>query len=372
MRIVFIVILLVHGLIHFFGFAKAFGIYEFKEITGDISKPAGLLWLSASLFFLITVIFYTARSDFWWLLALISIIISQIVIIFFWSDARYGTIANVIILLVSVVGFQSWKFEEKYRDDYTRGIERTQNSAIEILSKEDTRHLPALVREYLEYAGVINKPKVKNFKAVFEAEMRSKTQDWFKLTAEQHNFLDRYERFFFLDAKFKGMPTQGYHLYKNGKSSMTIKLLSTIPVAKASGDEMFEAETVTLLNDMCFLAPATLIDERIQWEEIDNKSVKAVFTNNGTTVSAILFFNEKGQLVNFESHDRYDVNAMKKYKFSTPLKDYRPINGFNLASYGEAVWHYPDGEFVYGRFHLKEIEYNVSEDQEAKNIMLNK
>lgn len=124
---------------------------------------------------------------------------------------------------------------------------------------------------------------------------------------------------------------------------------------------MFEPKTVTLFNDMCFLAPATLIDKSIQWEAMDGHKVRAKFTNNNTTISAILYFNDKGQLINFESDDRYDVNEMKKYKFSTPLKDYRKINGFNLPNYGEAVWHYPEGEFVYGKYWLKDIRYNVSE-----------
>lgn len=360
MRIAFIVILVSHGLIHLVGFTKAFGIYNYKGITSDISKSIGLLWLSSVVFFIITSILYSTKFNYWWLFALIAIILSQMLIIYFWNDAKYGTIANLIILFVSIIGFQSWNFENKYRNDFTQGIERTQNSENEILSKEEIQHLPTIVQKYLEYVGAINRPKVKNVKAVFEAEMRSKTQDWFKLKTEQHNFFDKYERLFFLKANVKGMPTQGYHLYKNGKSSMTIKLLSMIPVVSISGDEMFESETVTLLNDMCFLAPATLIDERIRWEEISSKSVKATFTNNATTVSAILYFNDKGQLVNFESLDRYDVNKMKKYKFSTPLKNYKPINGFNLANYGEAIWHYPEGEFVYGRYHLKEIQYNLT------------
>jgi hypothetical protein len=35
-------------------------------------------------------------------------------------------------------------------------------------------------------------------------------------------------------------------------------------VVDISGDMMFKAETVTFFNDMCFLAPATLIDKRIE------------------------------------------------------------------------------------------------------------
>ena len=141
---------------------------------------------------------------------------------------------------------------------------------------------------------------------------------------------------------------------------MLIKLLSVIPVVNVSGEEMFQAETVTMLNDMCLFAPATLIDKRIKWETLDERSVKAVFTNRETTVSGELYFNEQNQLVNFISDDRYDVNEMKKYRFSTPALEYSQINGYNLCTYGEAVWHYPEGDFVYGKFNLTGLEYNVT------------
>jgi hypothetical protein len=53
------------------------------------------------------------------------------------------------------------------------------------------------------------------------------------------------------------------------------------------------------------------------------------------------------------------ISDMKQYRFSTPLsKEYKDYNGFRLTSFGEAVWHYPDGEFVYGKFNVKDIVYN--------------
>jgi hypothetical protein len=128
-----------------------------------------------------------------------------------------------------------------------------------------------------------------------------------------------------------------------------------------SGIEMNKAETVTVFNDMCLMAPATLIDKRIQWKTIDDYTVEAVFNNQGFEIKAILTFNDKGQLTNFISDDRYVIKDMKRYRFSTPVKDYKNIDGINVPTLGEAIWHYPDRKFVYGKFYLKSIEYNVNE-----------
>jgi hypothetical protein len=131
------------------------------------------------------------------------------------------------------------------------------------------------------------------------------------------------------------------------------------------------AETVTFFNDMCCMAPATLIDHRIRWLESDNKKVKAEFSSNGITITADLYFNERGELINFISEDRYAMdknNTMKKTRWSTPLKDYKEINGHLLAGYAEAIYSYPAGDLVYGTFHLKNITYNCNRAELTKEF----
>ena len=44
--------------------------------------------------------------------------------------------------------------------------------------------------------------------------------------------------------------------------------------------------------------------------------------------------------------------------WSTPVRDYREINGFRLASYGEAHWALEDGDFCNGKINIREIAYN--------------
>jgi hypothetical protein len=142
---------------------------------------------------------------------------------------------------------------------------------------------------------------------------------------------------------------------------MQIKLFGLFTIVDVKGQELSQAETVTLFNDMCLLAPASLIDQRIQWQTIDSLQVKATFTNSPHVISAFLYFTEAGDLANFISDDRYAVSDMKKYRFSTPFTKYEMINGRHIGTYGEAIWHYPEGEFVYGKFELEKVDYNPVE-----------
>ena len=94
-------------------------------------------------------------------------------------------------------------------------------------------------------------------------------------------------------------------MYKDATATMLIKVAGLVTVGDAKGEIMDKAETVTVFNDMCLMAPATFIDKRIKWEKIDQLIVKGTLNNNGVKISAVLYFNKKGELVNFVSNDRY-------------------------------------------------------------------
>lgn len=350
MRLVLILLMSLHGFIHLMGFVKAFNLSEIKALNLPISKPLGIVWGISFLLFAILILMYAMKNPYWWLIGFLAVFISQLLIIHFWQDAKFGTIANVIILLAVIAGYGNWSFENSYKNEVQQGLKRTSVLEKQILKEKDIEHLPSPVQQYLRYVGVINQPKVNTAKIIFSGKMRSKDQDWFDFTSEQYSFFDQPERLFFMKAKIKGLPTSGFHFYKNKKARMNIKLLSLFSIVNIEGKDLFKAETVTVFNDMCILAPASLIDPRIKWKSIDETSTQATFTNNGVSISATLYFNKQGQLINFISDDRFEINENKSYRFSTPISEYRKFGNYKLMSYGEAIWHYPEGEFVYGKF----------------------
>lgn len=52
MKILFTIVMLLHGLIHVMGFAKAFHYGNDTILTKNISKPQGVIWLVTATFFL--------------------------------------------------------------------------------------------------------------------------------------------------------------------------------------------------------------------------------------------------------------------------------------------------------------------------------
>jgi len=252
------------------------------------------------------------------------------------------------------------------RADYERDVARALAHAAlhEDVTDADLRHLPPPVQAYLRMAGVVGRPRVRNFRARMHGRIRSGAEArWIPLTAEQYNVVEPPARFFFLRGSMFGVPIQGYHRYVGPNATMDIRAAGLVSVARASGPEMDQGETVTMLNDMCIMAPATLIDPAIRWETVDARTARATFSNAGHTIHAELVFNDAGELTNFRSDDRYqtspDGRSARKLPWSTPVGGYRSFGPFRLASGGEGRWHEPGGEYAYIELAIDEVEYNV-------------
>ncbi|HEY6915666.1 MAG TPA: hypothetical protein VI413_13405 [Paludibacter sp.] len=94
-----VILLLIHGLIHLLGFVKAFQLAPVEQLQSPVSKPAGICWLFAFLLFATAAVTDFLKIGWWNLPAIAAVILSTTLIIGVWKDAKFGTIANLIILL---------------------------------------------------------------------------------------------------------------------------------------------------------------------------------------------------------------------------------------------------------------------------------
>jgi Family of unknown function (DUF6544) len=270
------------------------------------------------------------------------------------------------LLVVVVYGFMAegpWSFRSEFRRDAAAGLARP--LAAPAVTESDIAALPAPLQRYLRTTGVVGHPRVQNYHLRFRGRIRSAPDAaWMPFVAEQHSFADEPTRLFFMRARMFGLPVFVFHRLADGHATMRVKIAGVVPIVDASGDEMDRSETVTLFNDMCLMAPGTLLDKHIVWEPVDSRTVRARFTNGTQTIAATLHFSDDGLLTNFVSDDRSrssaDGKIFTQLRFSTPVRDYRDFGEARLAAHGEARWLLPDGEFTYGEFDLVSASYNMS------------
>jgi hypothetical protein len=273
--------------------------------------------------------------------------------------------ANITILMVSLAALTGCKsvqgvYISKVKDEFIK----QPTGSEEILTEKDIEHLPLPVRKYIQYSGAIGKSKPQNVRITFNAKMLSKPGAApMNATSEQYNFLGSLTRLFLMKASKMLVPFHACHVYCYETATFVVRIANLFNVVDVKGDDLTTAETVTFLNDMCIFVPGNLYDKRLTWKEIDSLSCAVTIENGKYRVSAILYFNEKGELINFVSDDRSALQndgKLKKARWSTPVKEYKEIDGRRIPTYGETIWNYPEGDFTYGTFTLKSINYNVT------------
>lgn len=365
MRAALAILLAVHALIHLMGFLKAFGFADLPQLTIAISKPRGVVWLAATLGLLAAAAALFAAPRAFWLLGALGIVTSQLVIVSSWSDAKFGTLLNLVALLAVVhSAFSRGPFglHASYEGEVRRCLPSA--GAPPLVTEADLAPLPAPVQRYLRLAGVVGQPRVHNYQVRFAGRIRSSADaPWMEFTGEQVNCVDPPRRLFMMDAKTKGLPVDVLHSYVDAEARMQVRVLSLYPLIDTGGPSFTAGETVTVFNDMCVMAPATLISPAITWKFIDDQRVQGTFTNAEHTIRAMLYFDDSGALVNFTSDDRPalapDGKTLLPQRWSTPLAEYRKHGAFWLASHGEVRYAPPSGEFTYAEFDIREVTYNA-------------
>lgn len=366
MRLLFGALVALHGTIHLLGVAKAFGARSLP-LQHAISRPLGLLWLLGALLFLTAAIAIVIGWGSWWWLLLPALLLSQGLILSVFSDAKYGSLANAVIvlpLLVAMLDRAPSSYRAQYADQVATRIATRPTS--HAFSEGELAALPPSLRKYLQVTGASDFGHVTNVRVRMRGEIRrSVDANWMPFEAEQYDFFDRPARLFYLRAKTYGVPFDALHVYSDGHATMRAKAAALLNVVDARGPEMDQSETVTLFNDMCLLAPASLVGAPIEWQELDAKRLRGTLRLAGQSVSALLWFNDAGELENFTSEDRYlssDGKRYQKARWSTPVRAYRDFQGRRVASYGEASWALPNGEFAYVRMNLLAVEYDAERD----------
>lgn len=361
MRIALAVFILLHGLIHLLGPVKAFGWADVSQLRAPISPAAGLLWLAAAVLLIAAATGLLLRAPWWWYPALPGVLLSQALIVTAWGDAKFGTLANVIIaipLLVAALDARPSSFRSRFERD-RNALLAGATYAAPLVTEADLSPLPPLMQAYLRRLGAVGRAHVRNLRVTFKAQMRSSaTAPWMQATATQYEFFDHPARLFHMNASRAGMPVDVFHRYVDGAATFQVRIAGLIPMVDKGGTEITNDETVTIMNDVLVMAPAAVLDLPFTFETIGERSLLATFRNAGFTVSAVLTFDDAGDLVGFASADR--AHSREAATWSTPISGYRQVDGIRIGALGDANWIEPSGEWTYGRFEITSIAYNVT------------
>lgn len=361
MRALFLIIVILHGLIHLLGFVKGIGLKEVKELTLFVSKPMGFVWLTASVLFLIYGIMYIANSKYAWLIGLVAVVISQILVIMFWKDAKFGTIPNMLILFISIASFGYYNFQNLVQQETKYLLSQNKTIEEKVINENDINDLPEPVRNWLRNSGAIGRPFINAGKVTQEAEMQMKPdqKNWLSATAIQYTTIDNPAFIWTVNVKMNRLLNfQGRDKFANGKGEMLIKLNSLINVVNEQGEKLDEGTLQRYLGEMVWF-PSLALSPYITWEQLDDTSAKATMTYEGTTGSGTFYFNTNGDVTKFSAL-RYKGNeeGANRHEWIMNISEYKTFEGIKVPAVMSSTWKLDEGDWTWLKLEVKDIQYN--------------
>lgn len=363
MKFLFIIILLLHGMLHLLGFLKAYELQEIK-LSLEISRPLGALWLLCALLFLFVAWLYFFSKPSWAFFALAAVLISQSLIFLSWDAAKFGSILNLLVLLVSIMALGNFYFEKKVEKEVKAIIKRAETPASSIISEKEISSLPPVIQRWMEFAGVPGKPPVTFARLQQNGRMKTKPGGkWMPFEAVQ--YVDVANPAFIWKTWVKAAPM--FNLYGRDKlvdekGEMQIKIFSLFNVVNETpGKKINEGAMHRYLAEICWF-PAAALNNVIRWEQISKNSAKATLNIEGKSVSGIFKFSNDGEMLSFEANRYYGGGEKsKKEKWIIETIETKNFSGYNIPSRSKVTWELPEGTYTWLELEITSIDYNLPE-----------
>lgn len=361
MKIAFLIIVILHGLIHLLGFVKGFELKEVKELTLPIAKILGVVWLTVTILFLSYGILQLLNSKYAWLIGLIAVILSQVLIIFFWKDAKFGTIPNVIILAVSIVSFGYYNFQKIIQQEMTQLLKKNISTENRTLNESDLAILLEPVKKWLKNSGVIGKPFISYGRVtqIVEMKMKPEQNNWMTATAIQYTTIDNPAFIWSVDVKMNNLLNfQGRDKFDDGKGEMLIKMNSLFNIVNERGEKLDEGSLQRYLGEMVWF-PSLALSPYITWEQIDENKAKATMTYKGTSGSGTFYFNSSGDVTKFSAL-RYKGNETdaKRHNWEMNILGYKTFEGIKVPATITSTWKLDNEDWTWLKMEVTDIKYN--------------
>ena len=361
MKTAFLIIVFLHGIIHSLGFLKGFQLKEIKELSLPISKPMAVIWLIATLLFILYGVLYFANNKYAWLIGFLAIAVSQFLIIFYWKDAKFGTIPNVIILIVVLVSYGHFNFQNLVLSETTLILEKSDAKKESILSDEDIKDLPSPVQKWLNRSGAVGKPKINVGKVIQKAELKMKPEqkDWLSANAVQYTTIDVPAFLWSVDVEMnRFIGFQGRDKFVDGKGEMLIKVNSLINVVNEKGKKLDEGTMQRYLGEMVWF-PSLALSPYVSWKEINDTIATATMDFKGTKASGTFYFSKEGDFVKYSAM-RFMGNEKeaKKHEWILLVDEYKTFEGIKVPSKMTATWKLENEDWTWFKLEIVDIKYN--------------
>ncbi|PQV50462.1 hypothetical protein CLV33_102324 [Jejuia pallidilutea] len=370
MRTVLAFLLIIHGIIHLIGFSSSYfsaGIN--KQILG-IPKPIGAIWLVVFVMFMVSAAALITNKK-WFYVAFIAAFVSQILIVLAWKDAKFGTIANIIIIVASYYAYSNYKFNTMVKTETAQILQNLNIENTNTVLEKEILHLPEIIQKWMLNSGVVGKENINSVRLQQKGKMKTKPNSkWLNFTAEQ--CFNVKEPAFIWSTKVDVMPMLkmvGRDKLINGKGNMLIKLAGIIPIVNEGENEKINSATMLRYLAEIVWFPSAALNNYIYWEAIDKLTVKATLTINEKSVTGVFKFSDVGEVQSFEAKRYYGAGEHATLQtWYIKIREFKDFNGYKIPSKSDVLWKLKEGDFNWLYLEITKLNYNTLELKNHFNI----
>ncbi|NVK52973.1 MAG: hypothetical protein HWD85_08565 [Flavobacteriaceae bacterium] len=362
MRIALTILIGIHAIIHLFGFLKAFELSDFNAINQPISKTFGIVWLLTFILFSITTTLLVFHSSYWWISGFLAAIVSQVLIFNYWSDAKFGTIINLIIFVAVIVAYSNFDFKNRINKEREILLKNSQFVKEEVITKESILRLPIAVQKWLNNIGVIGKTPISNVYLTQELQLKldPNQENWNTGKAEQYFTVNPPAFNWSINTKTNAiLSVVGRDKFENGNGEMKIKLLSLIPIVDVKNNNKINQASLQRFLAEIIWFPTAALNKNITWEHVNENSAKATIKVNETIGFGTFHFDSNGNFQMFTALRYKDINDTKPKLWTVSAIKTEKMNGVKVPVECKASWKLESGKWTWLKLKIKELKYNL-------------
>lgn len=154
------------------------------------------------------------------------------------------------------------------------------------------------------------------------------------------------------------MPTHVVDSFENGRGILTARVFGFVPVARSSGPATDRGEAMRGLAELPWRPFAFREAAFLKWEAAGTDKLRVAF-DDGKTQAAVAFdVDDEGRVLGggAPSRPRMVGKALVETPWSGTFGEYRVFDRVRVPTLAEAIWHLPEGPFIYWRGRITEFQ----------------
>lgn len=256
-----------------------------------------------------------------------------------------GLVVFVLAISLFYGHYRFYRFVEKDRQLLFNHVGNTE----QLVGSNDFKNLPKLMVNYLKEVGVEGKCNDCHLTLKQTGRIRKDVKSkWMEFTAKQ--FMTSVPIGFIWAAK-------SFPVFVKDKSILgTGQTLVTLFGLFDRKDQSYKIDRSALGRCLAELPlyPVAFLNKNITWTVIDDLSVKAKITIEGTTAEGVFFFGRNGLIRRFQSK-RYRGDGLEQ--FTGEMAEYKTFAGLYVPTRLRAIWNLKEGDFDY--FECEIVDYQI-------------